>query len=132
MSIRAVSTCVIGVGRRNVADSIISVTVSVQSTVTVLIIDALEVVGTVGGRAAIVALLITAALRSGLLVLTFSIGAVNGGGPVTHWSHGILIIFIKGESPLAIAHWVVSSTRSTLKKTGFPSRSTLPKSATIV
>ena len=52
MSIRAVGTCVIGVGRRNVADSIIGVTVSVQSTVTVLIIDTLEVVGAVGGRAA--------------------------------------------------------------------------------
>ena len=131
MSIRAVGTCVIGVGRRNVADSIISVTVSVQSTVTVLIIDTLEVVGTVRSRTAIVALFITAALRSGFLVLTASIGAVNGGGPVTGGANRILESNIKGEGPLAIAHWVISSTWSTLKEASFPSRATLPESATI-
>ena len=131
MSIRAVSTCVIGVGRRNVADSIISVTVSVQSTFTVLIINTLEVVGTVGGRAAIVALLITAALRPGLLVLTASIGAVDGGGPVTGGANRILESDIKGEGPLAITHWVINTTRSTFKKTGFSIRTTFPESATI-
>ena len=131
MSIRAVSTCVIGVGRRNVADSIIGVTVSIQSTVTVLIIDALEVVGTVGGRAAIVALFITAALRPGLLVLTASIGAVDGGGPVTGGANRILESDIKGEGPLAITHWVINTTRSTFKKTGFSIRTTFPESATI-
>ena len=131
MSIRAVGTCVIGVGRRDVADSIIGVTVSVQSAVTVLIIDTLEVVGTVGSRAAIVALLITAALRSGFLVLTASIGAVNGGGPVTGGANRILESDIKGEGPLAIAHWVINTARCTFKKTGFSIRTTFPESATI-
>ena len=72
--------------RRQVADLIKVVTVSIQSAFTMFIVDALEVMRTVGARTSIGTFLITAALRPGYMVLTASIGAVNGGGPVTHWS----------------------------------------------
>ena len=117
--------------RRQVADLIKVVTVSIQSAFTMFIVDALEVMRTVGARTSIGTFLITAALRPGYMVLTASIGAVNGGGPVTGGANRILESDIKGEGPLAIAHWVISSTRSTLKEASFPSRATLPESATI-
>ena len=117
--------------RRQVADLIKVVTVSIQSAFTMFIVDALEVMRTVGARTSIGTFLITAALRPGYMVLTASIGAVNCRGPVTHWSQGILVSDIKGESPLAIAHWVINTARCTFKKTGFSIRSTFPESTTI-
>ena len=117
--------------RRQVADLIKVVTVCIQSAFTMFIVDALEIMRAVGARTSIGTFLITAALRSGFLVLTASIGAVNGGGPVTGGANRILESDIKGEGPLAIAHWVINTARCTFKKTGFSIRTTFPESATI-
>jgi len=132
LCIHTVGTVLRCMWRRQVADLIKVITVSIQSAFTMFIVDALEVMRTVGARTSIGTFLITAALRPGYMVLTASIGAVYCRGPVTHWSQRILISDIKGEGPLAITHWVINTTRSTFKKTGFSIRTTFPESATIV
>ena len=131
LCIHTVGTVLRCMWRRQVADLIKVVTVSIQSAFTMFIVDTLEVMRTVGARTSIGTFLITAALRPGYMVLTASIGAVYCRGPVTHWSQRILISDIKGEGPLAITHWVINTTRSTFKKTGFSIRTTFPESATI-
>ena len=61
-------------------------------------------------------------------------GAVDGAGPITDWTHGVLEPHVEGESPLAVTERIAVHlflTGGTLEQAGLIVRPTLPEPAAV-
>ena len=80
------------------------------------------------------ATLVTVVVIATLRILRAAQGAVDGAGPVTDRTHGVLEPHVEGESPLPVTEGVcvdLCLTRRALEETGLPCRSTLPEPAAV-
>ena len=80
------------------------------------------------------ATLVTIVVIATLRIIRTAQGAVDGAGPVTDRTHGVLEPHVEGESPLSITEGVavhLCLTRRTLEQTSLPCRSTLPEPAAV-
>ena len=80
------------------------------------------------------ATLVTVKVIAALSIVGTSQGAVDGAGPVTDRTHGVLEPHVEGESPLSITEGVavhLCLTCCTLEQTSLPCRSTLPEPAAV-
>ena len=80
------------------------------------------------------ATLVTVVVIATLRILRAAQGAVDGAGPVTDRTHGVLEPHVECESPLPVTEGVCVNlclTRRALEETGLPCRSTLPEPAAV-
>ena len=113
---------------RDVANTIVVLALSVGAALAGRVIGAGPVQVAVS-RATLVTVQVIATLR----ILRTAQGAVDGAGPVTDRTHGVLEPHVEGESPLSITQGVADLclTRCALEQTGLPCRSTLPEPAAV-
>ena len=80
------------------------------------------------------ATLVTVVVIATLRILRAAQGAVDGAGPVTDRTHGVLEPHVEGESPLSITKGVAAQlclAGSTLEQTGLSVGPTLPEPAAV-
>ena len=80
------------------------------------------------------ATLVTVKVIAALSIVGTSQGAVDGAGPVTDRTHGVLEPHVEGESPLSLTQGVAAQLRlagSTLDQTGLSVGPTLPEPAAV-
>ena len=114
---------------RDVANPVVVLALSVRAALAGRVIGAGPVQVAVA-PAALVTVKVIAALR----IVRTAQGAVDGAGPVTDRTHGVLEPHVEGESPLSITKGVAAQlclAGSTLKQTGLPFGATLPEPAAV-
>ena len=111
---------------RDVADTVVVLALSVGAALAGRVIGAGPVQVAVA-RATLVTVIVIATLR----ILRTAQGAVDGAGPVTDRTHGVLEPHVEGESPLTITQGVAAWAGSTLDQTGLSCRPTLPEPAAV-
>ena len=114
---------------RDVANTVVVLAVSVGAALAGRIVGAGPVEVTVA-PATLVAVVIVTTLR----ILGTAQGAVDGAGPVTDRTHGVLEPHVEGERPLTITQGVgvnLCLTWCTLEQTGLPCGTTLPEPAAV-
>ena len=115
--------------RRDVADTVVVLALSVGAALAGRVVGAGPVEVTVA-PAALVTVHVAAALRP----VRTPEGAVDGAGPVTDGTHGVLEPHVEGESPLAVTERVAVHLRltgGTLEQAGLSCWATLPESAAV-
>ena len=114
---------------RDVANTVVVLALSVGAALAGRVIGAGPVQVAVS-RATLVTVQVIAALR----ILRTAQGAVDGAGPVTDRTHGVLEPHVEGESPLSITKGVAAQlclAGSTLEQTGLSVGPTLPEPAAV-
>ena len=114
---------------RDVANTVVVLAVSVRAALAGRVVGAGPVEVTVAP-----ATLVTVVIVTTLRILRTAQGAVDGAGPVTDRTHGVLEPHVEGESPLSLTQGVAAQLRlagSTLDQTGLSVGPTLPEPAAV-
>ena len=114
---------------RDVADTVVVLALSVGAALAGRVIGAGPVQVAVA-RATLVTVQVIATLR----ILRTALGAVDGAGPVTDRTHGVLEPHVEGESPLSVTQGVgvhLTLTSRAFEEAGLPCRPALPEPAAV-